>query len=284
MLSDIANKGLKNAKGSSQDRTLLPDQIAQITKEILQPRKDANCRKSLKGEPLAYDDQSPMGIDQHESMRNFLTDIENFVRNKTSKLGKVRRNLDVPEGSGALVDVDIGKLKESASFLSYFSFELSQLSGGVATSGSDWREIAKLANEINNKVAISNGVEKISEDSLRNFLKLCLRKYDKSKVEPGHAVGAVGAQSIGEPGTQMTLKTFHFAGVAGMSITQGVPRIKEIINGSKVISTPLITCPFVNKYEETAARTVKSRVEKTYLKDVSTRLFPYIHQANSTPR
>lgn len=44
-------------------------------------------------------------------------------------------------------------------------------------------------------------------------------------MEPGSAVGALCAQSIGEPGTQMTLKTFHFAGVASMNITLGVPRI-----------------------------------------------------------
>ena len=44
-------------------------------------------------------------------------------------------------------------------------------------------------------------------------------------MEPGEPVGAMSAQSIGEPATQMTLKTFHFAGIASMSITQGVPRI-----------------------------------------------------------
>lgn len=56
-------------------------------------------------------------------------------------------------------------------------------------------------------------------------------------------MGAFGAQSIGEPGTQMTLKTFHFAGVAAMNITLGVPRIKEIVNAAKKISTPIITVP-----------------------------------------
>ena len=56
----------------------------------------------------------------------------------------------------------------------------------------------------------------------------------------GSTVGAVGAQSIGEPGTQMTLKTFHFAGVASMNVTLGVPRIKEIINAAKKISTPIM--------------------------------------------
>ncbi len=54
-------------------------------------------------------------------------------------------------------------------------------------------------------------------------------------------MGAIGAQSIGEPGTQMTLKTFHFAGVASMNVTLGVPRIKEIINAAKNISTPIMS-------------------------------------------
>jgi DNA-directed RNA polymerase III subunit RPC1 len=66
--------------------------------------------------------------------------------------------------------------------------------------------------------------------------------YHHAMIEPGEAVGAIGAQSIGEPGTQMTLKTFHFAGVASMNVTLGVPRIKEIINASKIISTPIISC------------------------------------------
>ena len=84
----------------------------------------------------------------------------------------------------------------------------------------------------------------------------------------GSTVGAVGAQSIGEPGTQMTLKTFHFAGVASMNVTLGVPRIKEIINAAKTISTPIITAELLNPTNEYAARIVKGRVEKTVLGDV----------------
>lgn len=91
----------------------------------------------------------------------------------------------------------------------------------------------------------------------------------KAKVEPGTAVGAIGAQSIGEPGTQMTLKTFHFAGVASMNVTLGVPRIKEIINAAKLISTPIINAKLVNENSETAARIVKGRIEKTYLGDIA---------------
>ena len=114
----------------------------------------------------------------------------------------------------------------------------------------------------------SGGIFKLSRTALEMFLHLCLSKFERSKVEAGHAVGAVGAQSIGEPGTQMTLKTFHFAGVAGMSITQGVPRIKEIINASKSISTPVIACALDSPYEEMAGRFAKALIEKTYLGDI----------------
>jgi DNA-directed RNA polymerase III subunit RPC1 len=125
------------------------------------------------------------------------------------------------------------------------------------------REITTTENQM-----LLDNVMKITPEALQRFLDLCFEKYEKSVTQPGHAVGAIAAQSIGEPGTQMTLKTFHFAGVAGMSITQGVPRIKEIINATKKISTPVITCSLENKAIEIAAQTVKSHIEKTYLRDV----------------
>jgi len=66
----------------------------------------------------------------------------------------------------------------------------------------------------------------------------------------------------------MTLKTFHFAGVAAMNITQGVPRIKEIINASQNISTPIITAALDGPGTEQFARLVKGRLERTKLGEV----------------
>merc|ERR1712059_163274 len=97
----------------------------------------------------------------------------------------------------------------------------------------------------------------------------CREKFLKAVMEPGTAVGALCAQSIGEPGTQMTLKTFHFAGVASMNITLGVPRIKEIINASKKISTPIVTTYLENDTDAEFCRKVKGRIEKTSLGEVS---------------
>ena len=112
-------------------------------------------------------------------------------------------------------------------------------------------------------------VERCTRSQLHEFLQLCKSKYSRARLEPGTAVGALCAQSIGEPATQMTLKTFHFAGVASMNITLGVPRIKEIINAVKTPSTPLINTALMDGFSEDFARKVKGRIEKTYLGQIS---------------
>eukprot|EP00258_Populus_trichocarpa_P051159 XP_024467178.1 DNA-directed RNA polymerase III subunit 1 isoform X3 [Populus trichocarpa] len=120
-----------------------------------------------------------------------------------------------------------------------------------------------------NTEKIAQKVSGITEKQLEVFLKTCLDRYVWKRIEPGTAIGAIGAQSIGEPGTQMTLKTFHFAGVASMNITQGVPRIKEIINGAKRISTPIITVELEHNSNVNAARIIKGRIQKTVLGQVA---------------
>lgn len=115
---------------------------------------------------------------------------------------------------------------------------------------------------------LASNLAGLTAPQLELFLDTCIGKYQMKRIEPGAAVGAVGAQSIGEPGTQMTLKTFHFAGVASMNVTLGVPRIKEIINASKNISTPIIDVKLVCDTDVKAARIVKGRLEKTTLGEV----------------
>ena len=62
--------------------------------------------------------------------------------------------------------------------------------------------------------------------------------YERSFIQAGEAVGTVAAQSVGEPGTQMTMRTFHYAGVAELNVTLGLPRLIEIVDARKKISTP----------------------------------------------
>ncbi len=96
--------------------------------------------------------------------------------------------------------------------------------------------------------------------------------YKKSIVNPGEMVGVIAAQSIGEPTTQMTLNTFHFAGVASKSnVTRGVPRIEEILSISDNPKQPSTTI-FMQKTEETnheKALELKHRLEFTCLRDIT---------------
>ena len=78
----------------------------------------------------------------------------------------------------------------------------------------------------------------LSKEGVETVCKKGLELYDKSRVEPGQAVGIVTAQSIGEPGTQMTLRTFHTAGIAEKNVTLGLPRIIELVDARKKPATP----------------------------------------------
>ena len=66
-------------------------------------------------------------------------------------------------------------------------------------------------------------------------------KYLETRIDPLDPVGTVSAQSIGEPGTQMTMNTFHYAGVAEIDVTQGLPRLIELVDARKTPDTPMMT-------------------------------------------
>ncbi|KAM0821222.1 hypothetical protein ACQ4PT_019808 [Festuca glaucescens] len=96
-------------------------------------------------------------------------------------------------------------------------------------------------------------------------------RFHQSMVSPGEMVGCVAAQSIGEPTTQMTLNTFHYAGVSAKNVTLGVPRLIEIINVAKNIKTPSLSVylkPEVNKKKE-LAKNVQCALEYTSLQSVT---------------
>src|SRR3989338_5287942 len=80
----------------------------------------------------------------------------------------------------------------------------------------------------------------ISQAKLKQILEQTVAEYNESKADPGECIGNISAESIGEPSTKMTLNTFHFAGVAEMNVTVGLPRIIEILDGRKEISTPMM--------------------------------------------
>lgn len=227
-----------NITFNQKEKGLLPYVILQKTEEVLKPLEERLVRYDNLGNVL------PDGLkdkeeytDQQDAERDFYKSLREYIRSKAARLAAIRKSRGLHE----LLDEP--------------SEELQNMDLDENVSEKEKESVDQLC--------------KITESAVLEFLNIALSKYRKARVEPGTAVGAIGAQSIGEPGTQMTLKTFHFAGVASMNVTLGVPRIKEIINASKVISTPIINAALVNENDERAARVVKGRIEKTLLSDIA---------------
>ncbi|SMO34860.1 DNA-directed RNA polymerase subunit A'' [Halorubrum cibi] len=100
-------------------------------------------------------------------------------------------------------------------------------------------------------------------------------RYIETRVDPLEPVGTVSAQSIGEPGTQMTMNTFHYAGVAEIDVTQGLPRLIELVDARKTPDTPMMTVHLEGEYatDRERAHEVVWSIESTRilaLGDVST--------------
>lgn len=82
---------------------------------------------------------------------------------------------------------------------------------------------------------------KLSDKEKEKLLETITEKYDSLKVEPGEAVGIITAQSLGEPGTQLTLRTKHYAGSAEVSVGSGIQRVEEILDGRSKAKYPTMT-------------------------------------------
>ncbi|MCS7387059.1 MAG: DNA-directed RNA polymerase subunit A'' [archaeon GB-1867-005] len=111
----------------------------------------------------------------------------------------------------------------------------------------------------------------VTQEELDEILREVVKSYRKSLVEPGEAVGVVAAQSIGEPGTQMTLRTFHYAGVREFNVTLGLPRLIEIVDARRTPSTPMMAIYLdeEHRYSEEKAKEVGRRIETTLLENVT---------------
>ncbi|MDP2766424.1 MAG: DNA-directed RNA polymerase subunit A'' [Candidatus Methanoperedens sp.] len=108
---------------------------------------------------------------------------------------------------------------------------------------------------------------KVTNKQMDEIIERVLSGYDNAKIEAGEAAGVVSAQSIGEPGTQMTMRTFHYAGVAEINVTLGLPRLIEIVDARKNPSTPMMTIFLEKEYahDRDKARELAWKIEATYI-------------------
>ncbi len=123
------------------------------------------------------------------------------------------------------------------------------------------------------KTEISTRLEgvDIPEKLLDKILEQTCDRYDVHGVDPSESVGILAAQSIGEPGTQMTMRTFHYAGVAEMNVTLGLPRLIEIVDARRVPSTPIMEIHLADAVKDDVekVRAIASEIERTNTIDIA---------------
>jgi DNA-directed RNA polymerase subunit A" len=105
--------------------------------------------------------------------------------------------------------------------------------------------------------------KELSDAQFKEILEKVINEYLSTRIEACEAVGVIAAQSIGEPGTQMTMRTFHYAGVAEINVTLGLPRLIEIMDARKEPSTPTMTVYLEPEYgiDRDKAREVSWQIE-----------------------
>ncbi|MEE1335105.1 DNA-directed RNA polymerase subunit A'' [Methanobrevibacter sp.] len=110
----------------------------------------------------------------------------------------------------------------------------------------------------------------LTDDELAQLIRKLKQAYDRAHVEAGEAVGTVAAQSVGEPGTQMTMRTFHYAGVTELNVTLGLPRLIEIVDARKEIATPTMDIYFdeERRNDEEFVRTLANQIGKSTVNDI----------------
>lgn len=106
---------------------------------------------------------------------------------------------------------------------------------------------------------------------LKAMVDHAVKTYEECRVAPGEAVGTLAAQSIGEPGTQMTMRTFHYAGVAEVAVPQGLPRLIEVVDAKREPDTPIMRIPLdrekVKSVED--AEQIGKRMREVIVADVA---------------
>ncbi|KAF2435584.1 DNA-directed RNA polymerase II largest subunit [Tothia fuscella] len=118
------------------------------------------------------------------------------------------------------------------------------------------------------RLVVEHSLNKLALDNILGDVE---NRFLRAAVSPGEMVGVLAAQSIGEPATQMTLNTFHFAGVSSKNVTLGVPRLKEILNVAQNLKTPSMSVYQTreNMNSQEMAKRLRSMVEHTTLRSVT---------------
>jgi len=215
--------------------------------------------------------KKPAARGKKASKDDVVTKKVNRFRREAKKIGKNLPGHYIEElaresETKKLTKKDIQKLADDYTELNEKEIKISKIiekKGGLLPQGIS-RDIASKCLE-----------NRLKDKQIEKIIDGAILQYNQNRVDATEAVGVIAAQSIGEPGTQMTMRTFHYAGVAEMNVTLGLPRLIEIVDARRIPKTPIMEVylePAISNNEKKALE-IASRIEAksvSQLADVNT--------------
>lgn len=202
-------------------------------------------------------------LTKHISKEDAVRVFKKFGREPPKPKEKVKKEKKKAEAKPAKKKVPAAKMRVPKKLRKMTSKEkeISEILKKMGTS-LPFSIIESLAKRIENA--------KLSKKVMKEILEKVSEKFEIHKIDPNESAGIVSAQSIGEPGTQMTMRTFHYAGVAEMNVTLGLPRLIEIVDARRVPSTPVMEVHLKNRDASLDdVKQIASEIQQTHLEDIS---------------
>ncbi len=207
---------------------------------------------------------------KEELLKDFIEeDVETIFA--TLKITPVKAKAEKKEKKPAS-----GRTKKKVDELENIHFERPDKTHTVPDTAKDLlNRLEKMKKELPLKIVedIADRIDRyhIKKEKFNAILAAALKHYEAHHVDRFEPVGIVAAQSIGEPGTQMTMRTFHYAGVAEINVTLGLPRLIEIVDARKEPSTPMMEIHVKEEIKDNLEEVKKlaSNIEITRLHDIA---------------
>lgn len=195
--------------------------------------KKSRSKKAKKTEEAAEEPESPIAVELHSwgLPKTLFQQLKNWLESKSEE---------------DLEAIDLARMKSRVRRLVDENMPVSTTT-----------ELTKIL------ISKYDAGKEVTDANFENIVDRINTEYERTRVQPCEAVGINAAHSIGEPGTQMTMRTFHYAGVAEINVTLGLPRLIEIMDARKEPSTPTMTIFLDKDYRESRdkAREVSWKIE-----------------------
>ena len=134
-----------------------------------------------------------------------------------------------------------------------------------------FEEYKHLPKKLLDEVREESELNRLKSDEVKKVLKRIEKEYNSAQITSGEAIGIITAESFGEPGTQMILRSFHFAGVSELTLTSGLARLIELFDARKIPSTPTSTIYLTSDYnkDQNKAKQVAVSINQTTMDEIT---------------